>query len=273
LSGESDNIAKKVGDKILAGSIIAAGTVTVKAQKTAEESYLATMTQNLKHYKKSLSPIQKSLLKFIQLMACLLAVIAAIILFRTFLGGGTLVNGVIQIAAVAATIIAEGLILASTAFFVYGAVRLARKKVLLQQINAIENFGRLSIVCVDKTGTLTQNQPKFDSLICFDKKRYSEKALKQFLATYVSAEPTTTTTMKALKDAYTDSKPSITKEYLPFSSLRKYGALRLLHNDQVIVVGASDYFAPLLNSEQKDWVNQQVLEQDMQEQQTQTIRH
>lgn len=257
LSGESDNIAKKIGDKILAGSIVVAGTVTITAQKNADESYLAGMTQNLKKYKRSLSPIQMSLLRFIQIMACLLAVIAAVILLRTYLNGESFVSGIVQIAAIASTIIAEGLILASTAFFVYGAVRLARKKVLLQQINAIETIGRMAIVCVDKTGTLTENQPEFETLVSYQDSPAAINELRKLLATYVAAESATTATIQALKTATAKAKPYAFGEVLPFSSARKYAAARLKSSkgSKILVIGASDFFVPLLSKDQKKWVS------------------
>ncbi|MBA3678935.1 cation-translocating P-type ATPase [Candidatus Saccharibacteria bacterium] len=262
LSGESDNINKSIGDKVLAGSIIVAGAVVVESQKIASESYLATMTQDLKHYNRRLSPIQKSILRFIQIMAGVLAIIAMVILLRTFFSEESLVNGVVQISAVASTIIAEGLLLASTAFFVYGAVKLARKEVLLQQINAIENLGRVGIVCVDKTGTLTENEPVFEELLEYSAGTTvnNQTYLRELIATYVTSESAHTATVQALKDSVKKIKPKAVSEFLPFSSARKYSALQLKKDSSVVVVGASDYFTSLLPAKEKQWVESTVKE-------------
>ncbi len=258
LSGESENISKAKGDKILAGSIIVAGSGNIKAQKTAENSYLAVMTQSLKKFKKSLSPIQKSLLRFIELMAIILAIMAIVILLRAYFNGESFVSGIVQIAAVAATIIAEGLLLASTAFFVYGAVRMAKSRVLLQQINAIETLGRVAVVCIDKTGTLTENNPVFESLMCFGSNTDTE--LQKLLSTYLVNEAAQTSTSQALSKLADKQNTYTVKNILAFSSARKYGAIELTQKQKILVVGASDYFSKQLPNDEQGWVNEQVSE-------------
>lgn len=255
LTGESTNITKRVGDKLMAGSIVVAGSVMLEAEKIATQSYLATMTESLKKYSRSLSPIQHSMLKFIQIMAGVLVVLAILILSRSFFQGNSLVTSISQIAAIAATIIAEGLVLTSTIFFTYGAVRMSRQKVLLQQINAIENLGRVATVCVDKTGTLTQNQPVFEKILCYKKGETAFGELARLITTYVQAEPTKTTTMLALASVKSKTKPYKTSNLLSFSSERKYAAFTLKEKKQIVIIGASDYFTALIPRTQKQWVD------------------
>lgn len=258
LTGESTNITKRVGDKLLAGSIVVAGSAQLKAEKIANQSYLVTMTTSLKKYSRSLSPIQRSMLTFIKIMAGVLAVMAVLILSRSFVQGNSLVTAISQIAAIAATIIAEGLVLTSTIFFTYGAVRMSRQKVLLQQINAIENLGRVATVCVDKTGTLTQNQPVFDSTICYEAGKRAQNELTRIIATYVHAEPTKTSTMLALESVKSEKKPYVISDLLSFSSERKYASFAIKDINQLVIIGASDYFVNLVPKTQKQWVNKQL---------------
>lgn len=253
LSGESNNISKKVGDSLLAGSIIVAGSAKLVARKPMSESYISVMTQNLKRYNRNLSPIQKSMLKFIQLMAAVLAIIAIIILQKTFVYSESLTNAIRQIAAIAATIIAEGLILTSTVFFTYGAIRMSRKKVLLQQINSIENLGRVSIVCLDKTGTLTENKPVFEKLECYSDDSKSKEHLKKLVTTYIYKESATTTTIQALREAFRKHSAFSILDFLPFSSERKYAGFVYGSSKEIVVVGASEYFVSKLNNAQKKW--------------------
>jgi len=257
LSGESDNITKKVGDKILAGSVVVAGSAHVQADKLSSESYLATMTTSLKKYSRSLSPIQRSLLKFIQIMAVSLAVIAIIMFLQTFWHEGSYVATLKELAAVAATIIAEGLILTTTLFFTYGAVRMARQKVLMQQINAIEKLGRITTVCIDKTGTLTQNDPVFEKLALYDKTHLEEKRLRSLLSAYTTQETSSTTTMESLRQEFRAKNTEKYNDFLPFSSDRKYAAARLKDNT-IFVIGAAEHFVPQLTKKEQIWTNQHL---------------
>ncbi len=257
LSGESQNVAKGDTDKILAGSIIVAGSGELIVKKTASQSYLAKMTDQLKLYSNKLSPIQKNILDFIKLMSIVLVVIAIAVMGRSFLVGESLVLAISQIASVAATIIAEGLILTTTIFFVYGAVKLANKNILLQQVNAIENFGRIKTVCVDKTGTLTENEPAFEKIIAYNLK---ENKLKNYLSSYLSAESSHTSTSQALLGYAKGSKPSKASEYLAFSSERKYGAIRLRQEKTIVLVGAGENFFKYLNQKEKSWLQNNIRE-------------
>ena len=258
LSGESNNISKRVGDTLLAGSIIVAGSAKLVARKPKSESYITVMTQSLKRYQRNLSPIQKSMLKFIQLMAIVLVVIALIILVRSFINSETLVSAIKQIAAIAATIIAEGLILASTVFFTYGAIRMSRKKVLLQQINAIENIGRASIVCLDKTGTLTEDKPIFDKLECYHDNPDGINNLVNLISTYIYKESAATAVIKALRAEFKKSNSIKIADFLPFSSERKYAAFEVRDTKEKVFIGASEYFLSGLSKSQKDWTQAKV---------------
>ncbi|MDQ5943700.1 MAG: cation-transporting P-type ATPase [Patescibacteria group bacterium] len=258
LSGESNNISKRVGDTLLAGSIIVAGSAKLVARKPKSESYIAVMTQNLKRYQRNLSPIQKSMLKFIQIMAMALVVIALVILAKSYIQSEPLVIAIKQIAAIAATIIAEGLILTSTIFFTYGAIRMSRKKVLLQQINAIENLGRVSIVCLDKTGTLTQNQPIFDKIEYYSSDPVEISNTKKLITSYIYKESAITAVIQALRNEFKRSSTFKIINFVPFSSERKYAAFEHVGSDKKVFVGASEYFTPNLDEHQKKWAEDKI---------------
>lgn len=256
LSGESKNIVKQKGDKVLAGSVIVAGSLILKVQKLSSQSYLSKMTDQLKLYSNNLSPIQKSLVLFIKIMATVLAVVAIIMLLKSYFNNTGLVLAISQIAAVAATIIAEGLILTSTLFFVYGALKLSRKKILLQQINAVESFGRVKTVCVDKTGTLTENYPVFEDFVLYQKT--SEADLKLYLSSYLQAETSHTTTSEALLNTAQNSKKYKYQKYLAFSSTRKYGGIKIKDKKLLIFVGAPENFYKNLSKTQQKWLKEKV---------------
>ncbi len=255
LTGESENITMSEGDRLLSGSIVVAGSALVRASKIESKSYLFKMNSNLQKYKTSYSPIQKAILKFIKIMAAILLVLGLLLIARSILLGGSALSGFIQVAALASTIIAEGLLLSSTILFAYGAIKLSRQKVLLQQINTIENLGRMSVVCIDKTGTLTESNPTFEELVLFDKSELS--FVHKILSTYSAIETSKTALLEVISSEFSKFKPFKTDSLLVFSSVRKYSAFKIHGTNNTIVIGAGDKFYKFLSKPQQEWFDEQ----------------
>jgi cation-transporting ATPase E len=165
LTGESNNIGKKIGDTVLAGSFIIAGGATITITSLPAESFVARMTSKLKEYQQNLSPIQQTLGLFVQYMTYVLIAGILYVLVAGITAHELVIFIIKDIAALTGTLVPQGLILATTVFFAYGAVRLFKKQVLLQEINAVEKLGRIKNLCVDKTGTLTENIPTLETIV------------------------------------------------------------------------------------------------------------
>lgn len=255
LTGESENITKIKSDKLMSGGIVVAGRATIEAIASEKNSYLYKMNMDLKKYETSYSPIQRDILKFIKIMAILLLVLGSIIIARSLIFEGSILKGFVQVAALASTIIAEGLLLASTILFAYGAIRMARQKVLLQQINAIENLGRVSVVCIDKTGTITETSPVYESSIIYNSK--DKTYFENIISSYLSSETSKTATIAALGDKFKSKNKLNIQQVLAFSSLRKYSALKI-KNNKTIIIGAGDKFTKYLNKTEQNWANEKL---------------
>lgn len=241
LSGESTNLPKAVAQKLLGGSFVVAGQAVYEATHTAEQSYIAKMTQQIKHYQFSQSPIQRDLMRFIRMMTYLLLGFAVYIVLNGVRVGSSAPSIIKQIAALAGFIVPEGLVLASTLLFAYGAIRMLRRRVLLQQINATEKLGRINVLCVDKTGTLTENTPVFDQFVLQD--GVSRADFDRALKAYIAFDKAQTQTMQAIAEHYAGELDE--QDYtdgLPFSSERKFGMVRMKVAGKVltVVVGAPD---------------------------------
>ena len=259
LTGESRNIGKQVGDRLLAGSFVMAGSAVLLVKKLPAESYVSAMTEKLKEYKISLSPIQQTLTLFIQYMTYVLLAAIAYVLINGISGHELVITIVKDIAALTGTLVPQGLILATTIFFAYGAVRLFKEQVLLQEINATEKLGRIKNLCIDKTGTLTENIPVLEQII--PKEVNGEPGALTFALGYFAATSDASHTAHAIKQ---DAAVAFNGEILasiPFSSARKFGSATLkLHGKvRTVVMGAPDILAPYIASEEdKTWVEKLI---------------
>ncbi|MCL5666194.1 MAG: HAD-IC family P-type ATPase [Patescibacteria group bacterium] len=259
LTGESDNIHKKQSDNVLAGSFVTAGSGILRVTVKPQDSFVSKMTEKIKQYTLNLSPIQQTLNAFIKYMTYLLLAIVLYVVIHGLTGHELMVYIVKDIAALTGTLVPQGLILATTVFFAYGAVRLLKKQVLLQEINATEKLGRIKNLCVDKTGTLTENKPVLEQVVMYG--NVDRALVEQSLCGYVQANRDDSNTIKALTSSVRASFAGSVFDYLPFSSSRKYGIASLKINDKnlTVAVGAPDMLVPFLSEgDEKKWLESQL---------------
>lgn len=164
LTGESLAVAKKRGDKVLAGAIVVAGDAEAEVLAVGDETQSGKMTKKLKNYKPNLTPIQRNIQKLISGMTYFAIFLAIAVIVRyTFLEHSH-VTILKTITSAAVVVVPEGLLLATSLFFAYGSLRLLQAKVLPQKISAIEDMALLEILATDKTGTLTSPEIIFENL-------------------------------------------------------------------------------------------------------------
>ncbi|MFA6410795.1 MAG: HAD-IC family P-type ATPase [Candidatus Buchananbacteria bacterium] len=259
LTGESDNIIKKEGDKLFAGSFVTAGFAIIEVTVLPNNSFVGQMTKKIKRYRLSLSPIQRAIATFIKYMTYLLIVLAAFVVIRGIVTDEILVVIVIQIAALTGTIVPEGLILATTLLFAYGAIRLFKSQVLLQEINAAEKLGQIKNLCIDKTGTLTENQPTLENILVY--KNYSKATAEQLADGYIKANEDNTQTTLAVSNELKNRFLGKIIANLPFSSERKYGAavLQIEAETKTVVMGAPDILIDFIKDDSaKAWLSELI---------------
>lgn len=259
LTGESANIGKKVGARVLAGSFVMAGSAVLLVDTPNELSFVSRMTSKLKDYTIELSPIQRTLTLFIQYMTYVLLVVIGYIIVSGISGRVLFVTIVKNIAALTGTLVPQGVILATTVFFAYGAVKLYKKQVLLQEINATEKLGRIKNLCVDKTGTLTENIPTLEQVIT--KTKDDESRCLSLAIAYFAATSDASHTAKAIIQNSTASFLGQVVSTIPFSSARKFGSatFSIGNNISTVIVGAPDILLPhIQNSGDKAWTEELI---------------
>lgn len=243
LTGESKNINKKTGSPVFAGGIVTAGHAVMEAQKLPTDTLVFHMTEKIKIYNYTLSPIQRTLTTFISYMSYLLLGVIIYVVVHGITTQQFLVSIVKNIAALTSTLVPQGLILATTVFFAYGALRLFRENVLLQEINATEKLCLIQNLCIDKTGTLTESTLTLEQVIPFG--NYTPEFAHEMINAYLQKNTNTSQTMQALISAFPERYTGETTEIIPFSSDKKFGVVSatINHSPINIVVGAPDILA------------------------------
>ncbi|MCB0193086.1 MAG: HAD-IC family P-type ATPase [Anaerolineae bacterium] len=220
LTGESDLIQKTPGEKVLSGSFCVTGKTLVEATAVGEQSFANKLTKDAREFKLDQTPLQRQvnqLLRILLLLVLFFGFLAVLALFVLDLPVGFW----LQIIAVITGSVSAGLLTLITLNYSWGAVRISQKGGLVQQINAIESLSNVTVLCTDKTGTLTANKIKYHDLypVGLDKSE-----LEHILADFAAGASSTNKTSEAIIEGLPGSQRSVSDE-VPFSSARKWSAI------------------------------------------------
>ena len=156
LTGESKLVKKAAGDGLMSGSFVNAGTVLARIEHVGAENYAARISAEAKQRKAINSEIMNSLNGIIKFVSCIIFPLGALLFAREFFVSGIDFNGaVLSTVSALVGMIPEGLILLTSTVLAVAVVRLAKSKVLVQQLYCIETLARVDVLCLDKTGTIT----------------------------------------------------------------------------------------------------------------------
>ncbi len=257
LTGESDLIPKKAGDQLYSGTFCVSGLAHYQAQKVGIETVAYRLMASARTFRRVLTSLQKEinlLIRIFILLACFLWILVAI----SFLSLNLSLNDVVQKAAVVAGLVPAGLLLAITLSYGLGAVRMLGQDVLIQQANAVESLSDINILCLDKTGTLTANTIKLDSIYPLT---ISPEQLIGLLADYNASTKTPNKTSEAIQLAYPTSPRQLSQE-IAFTSARKWSALAFADDSTSYYLGAPEILGKSLNLEPKakNWINDSTQE-------------
>ena len=233
LTGESDEIEKNTGSKLLSGSFVVSGECYAKLEKVGEESYISKLSTQAKTMKsKEQSEMIRHINLIVKVVGIVIIPIGAVLFLQSFyVNGDTLRKSVTSIVAAVLGMIPEGLYLLTTVALAISTMKLATKKVLLHDMKSIETLARVDVLCVDKTGTITEPDMKVeDVFLCKGANSsidYSD--FEKLLFSYALASKDNNATMQALKE-YANKKGikgavDATVKVLPFSSSLKYGSI------------------------------------------------
>lgn len=256
LTGESDSFPKKAGDYILAGSVVTAGSGLLVSETVFEHSRIARMTEGIKNFNVHESPIQRTVNRVAQYSGYVLIVIICFVFIRGLLMHIPHIVMIKNIGALTSSIVPQGLVFAMTLLFAYGAVHLYKRNVLLQEVNATEKLGRIQNLCMDKTGTLTENKPTVERMEI--PKGMTNKEARAYTSLYIAGSHDTSQTILALKEYVNDVEVvTDTVVVTSFSSWHPYGAVEVVSQTgekNILIVGAGEYLVPhLVDKSEREW--------------------
>ena len=252
ITGESNNILKHPGSKLISGSFIVSGTCKAKVIAVGTDNFITKLestTHTIKTANSKLFTLMNNIVKYISYA---LIPIGALLLWARFRVPGTTTEvAVTSTVAALINMIPEGLILLTSSVLALATIRLSRKKVLVQDLYSIETLARVDCICLDKTGTLTTGKMKVKELI--PAQGQTQNALETALMAILSRTSADTATSLALKAKLLKTakfKPTEQiVEIIPFSSDRKYSGV--VTNKATYLMGAPEF----LTKETSDFAN------------------
>ncbi|MFI5919919.1 HAD-IC family P-type ATPase [Streptomyces anulatus] len=254
LTGEADPVIKRAGDPVMSGSFVVAGGGAFTATKVGREAYAAQLAEEASRFTLVHSELRSgisTILKYVTWMMVPTAI--GLIISQLVVKDNNFKESVARTVGGIVPMIPEGLVLLTSVAFAIGVVRLGRKQCLVQELPAIEGLARVDVVCLDKTGTLTEGGMDVTEVRPLNGS--DEAYVTQVLRTFGSSDPRPNASLQAIIDAYPaaggDALPAAggnaeswtVTDAMPFSSARKYSGAALTEadgTDSVWLLGAPD---------------------------------
>ncbi|MFE4195582.1 HAD-IC family P-type ATPase [Paenarthrobacter sp. NPDC056912] len=251
LTGESDAVEKSDGDRVLSGSVVVAGEGTAVVDRVGADSFANSLAAEAKRFSLVASELRSSIDRVLKWVTWFVGPVALLVLNAQMLAQGgwaeASASGAWRDAATAtiAAVVAMvplGLVLMTSITFAVGAVKLARQQVLVQELPAVEGLARVDIICLDKTGTLTQGDIVFDAAHPLTPRSGWESVLAWY-----GVQKDANATARSLSGQFTEPPAGHPADRVPFSSARKWSAV--VFEDDMWILGGPEMVFPARHSE------------------------
>lgn len=237
LTGEADEITKGIGDELMSGSFVVSGTAYMQLEKVGKESYISKLTIKAKAMDSSeQSEMVRSINKLIKWVGIIIIPLGiALFSMSFFINKMSLYRSIVSMEAAIIGMIPEGLYLLTTIALALAVVRLARNQVMLHDMKSVETLARVNVLCVDKTGTITE--PKMSVEKAIPSKNYKGN-LNKIIGDFAQNMPADNATMKAVHEFFTENNDKKANGILPFTSVNKYSGV--IFDDHTLLIGAPE---------------------------------
>jgi cation-transporting ATPase E len=238
LSGESQPVARQVGEDVHSGAFVVEGTGMFVVRAIGIESYAGRLTATARTFRHAASPLERALNRLLLILLAVMVPLGAMLIYALWQRRVALEEAVTIGAAAIVPLIPEGLVLLTRLTYAVATLRMARRGVLAQQLNAIESLASTQVICLDKTGTLTE--PALRLVETVSAPGVDTDTLRVTLGRYAASSPTKNATLMAIGEAL-PSAPSRILGHVPFSSRRRWSAVTL--GETTLVLGAPELFS------------------------------
>ena len=250
LTGEAHPIRKNVGDKIMAGSFVSSGTCKAQVEKVGTANYIEKLSSKAKKYSKPKSELLASLTFIIRLIGVIIIPLGTLMyLNNSKVYDGDLYNTITKTAGSIIGMIPSGMFLLTSVALAVSVVRLAKKRTLVQELYCIEMLARVNVLCLDKTGTLTDGSMKVREMINISNGKRSDKDINKIVASIVGSFHEANHTAIALKSFF-GKGALVADKAIPFSSERKFMGCSF-GKTGAFKIGAYEYVTKNLSSKLK----------------------
>ena len=227
LTGESDLVQKEVEAVLLSGSFLASGSVLAKVNHVGADNYAAKLMLEAKTVK----PINSRIMKSLDSLAGFTGKIiipfgVALLLEALILKELPLKSSVVNSSTALLGMLPKGIVLLTITSLLTAVIKLGLKKVLVQEMYSVETLARVDMLCLDKTGTITQGKMKVDTLIPLTE-TYDESAIASILTSYMANSQDKNPTAQAIRQGFQGQASYTVLSSIPFSSDRKWGAMEM----------------------------------------------
>lgn len=227
VTGEPDAISKSVGDKVVSGSFVVSGKAKCRVEHIGAENFVMKISSGAKYFKKPTSEIWRSLMLIVKVMSLVIVPVGiALFCSKFFRDTSSLDDTVVTTIGSVIGMIPSGLVALASTVFCVSVIRLSRKKTLAQDLYCVETLARVDVLCLDKTGTITEGSMEVSGIA--PREGLAEDDFKRMLKDTVTATGDDNATATAIKTFLGDADEAREAEsFVPFSSDRKWSGARI----------------------------------------------
>ena len=242
LTGESRPVLKTAGDTVMSGSLCVAGSGFMRTTAVGADAYARRLAAEARQFRRVPSELRRSTDRIIKTTAVLIVPVAVLLLARSWPASHDLRAVVPGVVAALVGMIPQGLVLLTSIAFAVSVVKLAGKQALIEELSAVEVLARVDVVCLDKTGTITEPGLEVEGIELLGSAEDAQVRRALGAVARIEGEGARNATARALAEAYPASgiEPAAS---VPFSSARKWSAVDL-GADGAWVLGAVEYLLP-----------------------------
>ncbi len=270
LTGEADNLEKTVKDELFSGSFLTAGEACCQVVHVGKDNYASQITKEAKEFRKHNSELRNSLDRILKVISVIILPLGILLFYKQYvIVGDTFRNSVVSTVAGVLGMIPEGLILLTSVALTLGALYLANRKTLVQELYCIETLARVDTLCLDKTGTITEGSMCVEQVIPLNSREpeetaeggedetkelpsreenvrsglLDEKQIEQIMGNLMSALNDDNATADALRERFRPRRDFTLHHAIPFSSDRKYSGA-CFEEKGTFLMGAAQFLFP-----------------------------